>query len=107
MYIYLWNCVGFSGADLAALVREAGMGVMQDWRNNKFGEGSESVDAANGAVSTTSFSISSKHFDLAFGKVRASVNVEDRLRYDRVHTLISVDGLGAIEALRKAREEFD
>jgi len=98
---------GFSGADLAALVREAGMGVMQDWRNNKFGEGLESVDAANGAVSTTSFSISSKHFDLAFGKVRASVNVEDRLRYDRVHTLISVDGLGAIEALRKAREEFD
>jgi len=35
------------------------------------------------------------------------VNIEDRQRYDRVHELINVEGFGAIEALRKAREEFD
>lgn len=76
------------------------MGVMQDWRNNQFGS-----DAAS--ATETSFSISTKHFEQAFGKVRASVNIEDRQRYDRVHELINVGGFGAIEALRKAREEFD
>lgn len=93
MFSITVDCLGFSGADLAALVREAGMGVMQDWRNNQF--------------STTSCNISISHFDHAFGKVRASVNIEDRQRYDRVHELINVEGFGAIEALRKAREEFD
>lgn len=80
------------------------MGVMQDWRNNKFGEGG-GIDT--GAAVETSFSITSRHFDHAFGKVRASVNVEDRQRYDRVNELISVENFGAVEALRKAREEFD
>ena len=81
------------------------MGVMQDWRSNKFGEGSSAAGGETGAL--TSFNISAKHFDHAFGKVRASVNIEDRQRYDRVHELINVEGFGAIEALRKAREEFD
>lgn len=83
------------------------MGVMQDWRQNKFGESLTSSEGGAIVNEPMSFSIMTKHFDHAFGKVRASVNVEDRLRYDRVHELINVEGLGAIEALRKAREEFD
>ena len=101
--------VGFSGADLAALVREAGMAVMQDWRANMSGD-----DSANGSVkeacgeslNDSFFKISTKHFECAFGKVKASVNVEDRKRYERVHELINIEGFGAIEALRRAREEF-
>ena len=89
---------GFSGADLAALVREAGMAVMQDWRKRR---------SQNESSSDEDFNISKAHFDAAFDKVRASVSAEDRRRYERVHELISVGGFGAIEALRMAREEFE
>lgn len=89
---FLLQCVtilGFSGADLAALVREAGLAVMMEWREK--GEG----------VDDFSFqSISARHFERAFQKVRPSVSPEDRMRYDLVHKFIREDGLGAIEALK-------
>lgn len=83
---------GFSGADLAALVREAGMAVVREW--------SDEGDAAEISCEATSV-IAARHFEEAFKKVRPSVSMQDRLKYEKVHTLIR-QGMGAIEALRTA-----
>jgi len=79
---------GFSGADLAALVREAGMAVMRDLRNS----------AANGGGDYEHAFISARHFELALERTRPSVAIEDRHRYARVQNNLK-DGMGAIEAL--------
>eukprot|EP00604_Paraphysomonas_vestita_P000370 CAMPEP_0174826166 /NCGR_PEP_ID=MMETSP1107-20130205/43602_1 /TAXON_ID=36770 /ORGANISM="Paraphysomonas vestita, Strain GFlagA" /LENGTH=332 /DNA_ID=CAMNT_0016058735 /DNA_START=1310 /DNA_END=2308 /DNA_ORIENTATION=- len=87
---------GFSGADLAALLREAGLAVMSEWR--------EIYEQNSNKDENIPFqSISSRHFEKAFLKVRPSVSPEDRIRYELVHKLIRDDGLGAIEALKAAR----
>lgn len=85
---------GFSGADIAALVREAGMAVVKDW----------SDDDANDAEEQHSSFICSRHFEAAFLKVRPSVSAQDRLRYEKVHSFVR-QGMGAIEALRAAASE--
>eukprot|EP00605_Chrysophyceae_sp_TOSAG23-4_P000055 GSChrysophyteH1.ASY1.ANO1.57.1 assembled CDS len=78
---------GFSGADLAALVREAGLEVIREDRT----------------LATVPY-ISRRHFDRALDRCRPSVREEDRLRYERVHSLIQ-SGVGAIQALQKVRDE--
>lgn len=88
-YLLFLSVIGFSGADLAALVREAGLAVMMEWREQ--GETAQDLSFQ---------SISSRHFERAFQKVRPSVSPEDRMRYDLVHKFIREDGLGAIEALK-------
>lgn len=77
---------GFSGADLAALVREAGIAVVREWSD------------INSVLEEDSC-ISARHFQDAFSRVRPSVSPFDRERYERVHQYIK-QGMGAIEALR-------
>ena len=77
---------GFSGADLAALVREAGISVVREWSD------------ASSIVEEESC-ICARHFKEAFSRVRPSVSPFDRERYERVHQYIK-QGMGAIEALR-------
>ncbi|XP_050429869.1 nuclear valosin-containing protein-like [Adelges cooleyi] len=62
------NCINFTGADLAALVREAGILCLQEYIN--------SVDE------NKKLAIQTKHFDEALLKIRPSVALEDRARYE-------------------------
>ncbi len=140
---------GFSGADLAALVREAGLAVVReivDATKNRAvshsgtggaitsediigrpyasavdltalaNEGKASVSKGPSTVTSSAAAadasakeaeekqtILARHFEAAFGKVRASVSERDRERYDLVNTNI-LEGMGAIQALNKAAE---
>ena len=129
---------GFSGADLAALVREAGLAVLQEWRQNRravalSADLSKGTDM-NGQIPLSPFdatdsstlsipSICMRHFETAFERIHPSVSAEDRKRYwstncrityclltlfynrhDRVNHLIKHEGMGAVEAIRVARE---
>eukprot|EP01035_Chromulina_nebulosa_P019028 gene19028-24848_t len=84
---------GFSGADLSALVREAGLAVIREWRDNIKSDVESSRD-----INPV---ICSRHFESAFTKVRSSVSIQDRKRYERVHQNIK-SGMGAIQALSEA-----
>jgi ribosome biogenesis ATPase len=59
---------GYSGADCAALLREAGLAVMKE----------------NNVNGTVPLCIMAKHFDLAFHAVIPSVSKKDQARYDRL-----------------------
>ena len=86
---------GFSGADLAALVREAGLAVIREWRARIESSSVDDDNSLNGAK------ILARHFEAAFKKVRPSVSADDRIRYSKVHKYIE-EGMGAIQALRMA-----
>ena len=65
---------GYSGADLAALVREAGLAVIREWRATQ----NNNTDPT--AIDTMSTTICGRHFESAFGKMRSSVSLQDRKR---------------------------
>ena len=65
---------GFSGADLAALVREAGLAVIREI-GAKNGSDHKSEDS-----DYEKLSIFSRHFESAFDRVRPSVSLNDRRR---------------------------
>ncbi len=84
---------GFSGADIANLLREAGLAVIREWYgNSEFGN------------STSNNVIMGRHFEEAFTKVRPSVALEDRRRYEKVHELIK-SGMGPVQALAAAKKQ--
>lgn len=62
---------GYSGADCAALLREAGLAVLRD----NVGEDLESP---------MSLEIKASHFDYAFNHVMPSVSKKDQARYDKM-----------------------
>ena len=63
---------GFSGADMAALVREAGLCVIKEWRN---------ADTDKSSIrSTLSTRLGARHFEAALEIVRPSVSETDRTR---------------------------
>lgn len=82
---------GFSGADLSALVREAGMAVVREWR-------SDGVDKASDDKESPRSVISSRHFEQAFQRVKPSVSAADRKRYACVQEFMK-QGVGALQAL--------
>lgn len=66
---------GFSGADCAALLREAGLAVLkEDLVASAAGETRDSADLC----------IAAYHFDYAFDHVMPSVSTKDQARYDRI-----------------------
>jgi ribosome biogenesis ATPase len=69
------RCGGFSGADLASLVREAAIAALRE----SFATGVKGVSVA----------VSARHFDAAFSKVRASVSPADVKRYDALSKSLS------------------
>jgi ribosome biogenesis ATPase len=67
------RCEGFSGADLAALVREAGLAVIKEISARE-----ESGTAA--PIVEEIIKIKARHFEKAFEKIKPSVNKSDRSR---------------------------
>eukprot|EP00981_Chlorochromonas_danica_P013765 scaffold6852_cov215-Ochromonas_danica.AAC.2 len=107
------RCDGFSGADLSALVREAGLAVVKE--KASVSDLSSSLSTMGGdepPLLTNSSSqsesgndekvyILGRHFEAAFARIRPSVSPEDRKKYELVRQLLK-EGLSAIEALRRA-----
>eukprot|EP00638_Chattonella_subsalsa_P019317 CAMPEP_0117874916 /NCGR_PEP_ID=MMETSP0950-20121206/12631_1 /TAXON_ID=44440 /ORGANISM="Chattonella subsalsa, Strain CCMP2191" /LENGTH=804 /DNA_ID=CAMNT_0005728307 /DNA_START=294 /DNA_END=2708 /DNA_ORIENTATION=- len=84
---------GFSGADLAALVREAGLDVLRRL-HNRLGTAGTTVDAdmvpsAEGPTKKAYLKISMSNFDAAFEQVRPSVSKSSQKAYkmmkDSIH----------------------
>lgn len=107
---------GFSGADCSALVREAGLAVIREWREmqvsialqNHAVESDSEKHGTPALVSSTNASglwdnpsIAARHFESAFLRVKPSVASSDRDRYEKVHRLMK-EGMGAIQALNVA-----
>jgi ribosome biogenesis ATPase len=70
---------GYSGADCAALLREAGLAVLKE---------DAAADAA-GHPDSVLLQICSRHFDKAFQSVLPSVTKKDQARYDRIRNRMS------------------
>ncbi|KAJ8684203.1 hypothetical protein QAD02_019995 [Eretmocerus hayati] len=68
------RCSGYTGADLAALVREAGV---------------EALREIMGGLSSPA-EIAARHFEFAFDKVRPSVQEKDLKHYEKLQRLYSV-----------------
>jgi ribosome biogenesis ATPase len=69
---------GYSGADCAALLREAGLAVLKEEMAASL---SLSSDEKGGSVELR---IMAKHFDAAFDSVMPSVSKKDQARYDKI-----------------------
>ena len=73
---------GFSGADCAALLREAGLAVLRD---GILGKTTPQADQAEEKESSPSpLQITSNHFKYAFDHVLPSVSRKDQARYDKL-----------------------
>lgn len=79
------ECDGFSGADIAALVREAASLALRGALEN-IGAFENDNDGAEGQVAPVSRKVyvTSQHFRTAASKTRASVSREQRARYERM-----------------------
>ena len=66
---------GYSGADLAALLREAGLAVLKEHMN---------VIASAVPTEEVSLKIKACHFNAAFDSVMPSVSKKDHARYDKI-----------------------
>lgn len=106
---------GYSGADLSALVREAGLCVMREWKKSTQ-DASFIQQHSSSTTSSSSIAISlltsemptvicQRHFESALSIVKPSVTREDRDRFERVQQLLR-QGLGALQALKAARDLF-
>ena len=74
---------GFSGADCAALLREAGLAVLRDGvlsRTNQSVAGSAEEEDTKGSP----LQITAHHFQYAFEHVLPSVSKKDQARYDKL-----------------------
>ena len=76
---------GYSGADCAALLREAGLAVLRDDALNR-NKGSSNVDSNNDPPneSIKPLEITASHFEYAFNHVMPSVSKKDQARYDKM-----------------------
>jgi len=66
---------GYSGADCAALLREAGLAVLRDNSSHR----RKGTDFIKGPLQITT-----KHFEYAFNHVMPSVSKKDQKKYDRI-----------------------
>lgn len=71
---------GFSGADCAALLREAGLAVLRDGVLNRSSVGNNNAEDEDAAP----LQIAAHHFKYAFDHVLPSVSRKDQARYDRL-----------------------
>lgn len=70
---------GYSGADIAALVREAGVQALREY----IGSG--------GNTDSASLSVALRHFQLSASKIRPSVTPKDRKHYDKLKQMYSFE----------------
>jgi ribosome biogenesis ATPase len=69
------NAEGYSGADLAALLREAGLAVLKEHM---------AAIASGSSIEDMTLVVKAKHFDSAFRSVMPSVSKKDHARYDKI-----------------------
>lgn len=81
------RCNGFSGADLAALVREAAVGALQDALRQ-----AEAMDVADADVEAVRVGMA--HFDRALSNVSPSVSAAQRRRYEALRNRFAGQPVG-------------
>jgi ribosome biogenesis ATPase len=79
---------GYSGADCAALLREAGLAVLKE---------DMAMDLAC-RQDVTLLRITTRHFDIAFSSVMPSVSKKDQARYDRIRNRMARARCRSLEA---------
>ncbi|KAG8226501.1 hypothetical protein J437_LFUL007383 [Ladona fulva] len=70
------RCQGFTGADLAALVREAGIAALKEF-------------VSSGSSTGSNLMVCEKHFHAAFDKIRPSVSEKDQKYYEKIRRMYS------------------
>lgn len=116
------RCENFSGADLASLVREAGMSALRSTlkKLNAMGKAGERLDDSRRAQQSgsrglgligqdgssddllaTPITVAWRDFDTAFTKVSPSVSPQDKLKYDKLHVKF---GGGSAKAKLKQKQ---
>ena len=75
------DCDGFSGADVAALVRESATMAL---RSALTSVGAFEMDTMDSVADTKDLQVTEEHFALAAQKTRASVSEDQRRRYERM-----------------------
>ncbi|KAF8944686.1 hypothetical protein BGZ47_003911 [Haplosporangium gracile] len=112
------RCENFSGADLASLVREAGMSALRTTLKtlNDMGKAGEKLDDNRGQASligvdglssdllSTPILVTWNDFDTAFTKVSPSVSPQDRMKYDKLHIKFGGGSAKAKKLKQKAVE---
>ncbi|KAF9585920.1 hypothetical protein BGW38_000036 [Lunasporangiospora selenospora] len=125
------RCENFSGADLASLVREAGMSALRMTlrKLNAMGKEGEKLSDQHGAgmsgsagasssqpgptaliggggpsdeLLSTQIMVSWSDFDTAFNKVAPSVSVQEKLKYDKLHVKFG-GGAAAAASLKESK----
>ncbi|KAK3821319.1 MAG: P-loop containing nucleoside triphosphate hydrolase protein [Benniella sp.] len=116
------RCENFSGADLASLVREAGMSALRSTllKLNAMGKAGERLDDSRRVqkgieglghigpdgpsddLLATPITVAWHDFDTAFTKVSPSVSPQDKLKYDKLHVKF---GGGSVKTKRQKQDE--
>ncbi|KAJ2493235.1 Ribosome biogenesis ATPase rix7 [Coemansia sp. RSA 2050] len=78
------RCNGFSGADLAGLIREASVAAL---RSVFFGKGTSAIEAADCSPVKPSIIVSMEHFNDALLRTTPSVSATDMRRYESLRKL--------------------
>ncbi|KAG0022405.1 hypothetical protein BGZ81_008547 [Podila clonocystis] len=111
------RCENFSGADLASLVREAGMSALRITlrKLNAMGKAGEKLSDAHGSTGligvdgpsldllSTPITVTWSDFDMAFTKVSPSVSPQDKLKYDKLHVKFGGGGTAAAMAVEASQ----
>ncbi|KAF9358415.1 hypothetical protein BGX26_001817 [Mortierella sp. AD094] len=111
------RCENFSGADLASLVREAGMSALRSTlkKLNAMGKAGEKLDDNRGQTGlgligtggpnddlfSTPITVCWADFDTAFTKVSPSVSPQDKMKYDKLHVKF---GGGSAKAKKQKKQ---
>lgn len=75
------RCDGFTGADLSALVREAGLSVIKELSAaNELALNHGGDESTSSLGSSATSKICARHFEMALSKVKPSVSPQDRIR---------------------------
>lgn len=113
------RCENFSGADLASLVREAGMSALRMTlrKLNAMGKAGEKLSDAQGSAGfigvdgpgmdllSTPITVTWRDFDTAFTKVSPSVSPQDKLKYDKLHVKFGGGGTAAAMAVEASQSQ--
>ncbi|KAF9298584.1 hypothetical protein BGZ74_009310 [Mortierella antarctica] len=113
------RCENFSGADLASLVREAGMSALRITlrKLNAMGKAGEKLSDAQGSTGligadgptldllSTPITVTWGDFDMAFTKVSPSVSPQDKLKYDKLHVKFGGGGTAAAMAVEASQSQ--
>ncbi|XP_031565403.1 nuclear valosin-containing protein-like [Actinia tenebrosa] len=79
------RCNGYSGADLAALVREASMAALRECISISSLHDKQTNGPAT-RVDLDGIGVGNRHFDIAFDKVKPSVSNKDHVAYHQIKT---------------------